>query len=84
MPRSSWFSSPRLLLPLGFKVKLWVYRAGTVKLKQDVGGHDEQAERSLQLYDRLACEENQLLGETGKVVGLELMPLESLPRLEGM
>ena len=55
-----------------------------MKLKQDVGGHDEQAERSLQLYDRLACEENQLLGETGKVVGLELMPLESLPRLEGM
>ena len=88
LPRSSWFFSLRLLLPLGFKVKLVVYWAGTVKLKdvvrQDVGGHDEQAERSLQLYDRLACEENQLLGKTGRVVELRLVPTQLLLRLEGI
>ena len=46
---------------------------GAGGLRQDAGGHDEQAERALQLYDRLACEENQLLGPGISQFGREVV-----------
>jgi len=37
---------------------------------KDLGGHDTQAERALELYDRLGCEVDQLHGFNVQRLGL--------------